>query len=85
MASADDNEELLLSCRYGALDEVQRYVGSYGANLLGDVRDENGNTVLHMACGNGHEGALVFQSSGTRLSSLQISLIIYFLLCLRRC
>jgi uncharacterized protein len=57
MASVDDKEDLLLSCRYGELDQVQRFVGTYGSGSLGDVKDENGNTVLHMACGNGHEGA----------------------------
>jgi uncharacterized protein len=56
MASDDDKEELLLCCRYGELDEVQCFVGKYGAEVLEDVRDDNGNTALHMACGNGHEG-----------------------------
>jgi len=58
MAFADDKEELLLSCRYGELDEVKQFVGKYGAESLADIRDENGNTVLHMSCGNGHEGML---------------------------
>ena len=57
MASTGNKEDLLLACRYGELDEVQHFVGSYGADSLEDVKDENGNTVLHMACGNGHEGA----------------------------
>lgn len=56
MASEDDKEELLLSCRYGELDEVQRFVETYGADFLGDLRDENGNTALHLTCGNGHDG-----------------------------
>ena len=71
MASADDKQDLLLSCRYGELDEVQRFVGTHGANSLGDARDENGNTVLHMACGNGHEGAplLFLNTTQTHLFS----------------
>ncbi|KAF8529842.1 cytoplasmic protein [Gautieria morchelliformis] len=58
MASVDDKEDLLLSCRYGDLDDVQRFVGTYGSDSLDDVKDDNGNTVLHMACGNGHEDIL---------------------------
>ncbi|KAF8591072.1 ankyrin [Ramaria rubella] len=58
MATEDDKEELLLSCRYGELDQVQHFVDKYGAGSLGEVRDENGNTILHMTCGNGHEDIL---------------------------
>ncbi|KDQ12845.1 hypothetical protein BOTBODRAFT_56404 [Botryobasidium botryosum FD-172 SS1] len=47
-------EELLLSCRYGDLDDVQAFVASFGPSALGEIRDENGNTVLHMVAGNGH-------------------------------
>lgn len=54
--SNDDLEELLLSCRYGELEEFKAFVDKFGASDVANVRDENGNTVLHMACGNGHNG-----------------------------
>lgn len=56
MATTEDQEELLLSCRYGELDEVQQFADKFGATSLGDVKDDNGNNVLHMVCANGHEG-----------------------------
>jgi len=49
----EEKDELLLSCRYGDLDDVQEFVKKYGQSALA-VRDENGNTILHMASGNGH-------------------------------
>lgn len=52
----DDRNELLLSCRYGDLEDVQQFVEKFGPEALAGVRDENGNTVLHMICGNGHTG-----------------------------
>lgn len=56
MTTQDDKDELLLSCRYGDLDDVQLFVKQFGAESLADVRDDNGNTGLHMLCGNGHIG-----------------------------
>ncbi|KAG8862570.1 hypothetical protein FRB96_001127 [Tulasnella sp. 330] len=56
--SHDDLEELLLSCRYGELDEVESFVEQFGHEAVATVRDENGNTVLHMTCGNGHDEVL---------------------------
>lgn len=50
----DEKEELLLSCRYGDLDDVQAFVTKFGHAPLAEIRDENGNTVLHMTCGNGN-------------------------------
>ncbi|KAJ2918533.1 hypothetical protein MD484_g1864, partial [Candolleomyces efflorescens] len=50
----DDKEELLLSCRYGDLEDVQAFVDRHGSAPLADIRDENQNTILHMAAGNGH-------------------------------
>ncbi|KAF8525797.1 ankyrin repeat-containing domain protein [Hysterangium stoloniferum] len=58
MATEDDKDELLLSCRYGELDEVKQFVEKYGSQPLQDIRDQNGNTILHMTCGNGHEDIL---------------------------
>ncbi|KAF9463549.1 cytoplasmic protein [Collybia nuda] len=49
-----DTENLLLSCRYGDLDDVQEFVKEFGAQPLAETRDENENCVLHMICGNGH-------------------------------
>ena len=64
--SQEDQEELLLSCRYGDLEDVQAFVANYGPRPLSDAQDEHGNTVLHMACGNGHVGEQFF--SHTRKS-----------------
>lgn len=52
----DEKDELLLSCRYGDIDDVRQFVDSYGQEILGSVRDEQGNGVLHMVAGNGHVG-----------------------------
>ncbi|KZT22464.1 ankyrin [Neolentinus lepideus HHB14362 ss-1] len=49
----EEKDELLLSCRYGDLNDVQEFVKKHGQSALA-VRDENGNTILHMASGNGH-------------------------------
>ena len=54
--SYEDIEELLLSCRYGDLDDLKSFVQRFGTNSVGEARDENGNTVLHMASANGHIG-----------------------------
>jgi ankyrin repeat protein len=55
--TADEREELLLSCRYGDLEDIQRFVEQFGPHSLSDIHDENGNTTMHMVCGNGHTGA----------------------------
>lgn len=52
----EEKEELYLSCRYGDLEDVQAFVTRFGPQPLSDLRDENGNTILHMICGNGHTG-----------------------------
>ena len=54
--SPDDTEDLLLSCRYGDIDDVRSFIDRFGTAPVGDVRDENGNNVLHMASANGHIG-----------------------------
>lgn len=56
----EDKEELLLSCRYGELDEVQQFVAKFSSDTLNDIRDHNGNTALHMVCGNGHTDILEY-------------------------
>ncbi|KAF5326541.1 hypothetical protein D9611_000182 [Ephemerocybe angulata] len=54
----DDRDELLLSCRYGDLEDVQAFVAKYGSDALPSVRDDNQNTILHMVSANGHLDAL---------------------------
>ena len=52
----EDTEELLLIARYGELDELKSFIEKFGTKPLIDARDEDGNTILHMVCGNGHLG-----------------------------
>ena len=59
----DDLEELLLSCRYGDVDDIQQVVSKFGPDALATARDDNGNTVLHMVAGNGHTGIVVISRS----------------------
>jgi uncharacterized protein len=54
--SDDDKDDLLLACRYGDLEDVQTFVTDHGSEVLNEIRDDNGNTVLHMVCANGHTG-----------------------------
>ncbi|KAH8110419.1 ankyrin repeat-containing domain protein [Phellopilus nigrolimitatus] len=54
----EEKEDLLLSCRYGDLDDVRHFVEKYSVEALTDVYDDNGNTPMHMVCGNGHEDVL---------------------------
>ncbi|KAH9994211.1 hypothetical protein BJV77DRAFT_1101335, partial [Russula vinacea] len=52
--SPDNVEDLILSCRYGDLDDVKSFIDCFGTVPVGEARDENGNNVLHMASANGH-------------------------------
>lgn len=52
----EESQEFLLSCRYGELDEVKEFVEKFGAEVVSDIRDDRGNSALHMICGNGHLG-----------------------------
>jgi hypothetical protein len=57
--SAFEQSELLLCARYGDptdLDDIKKFVTQFGEKWLEEVRDERGNTMLHMAGGNGHTG-----------------------------
>ncbi|KAJ7033464.1 ankyrin repeat-containing domain protein [Mycena alexandri] len=56
--STDEQEEFLLSCRYGDLDDVKQFIDQFGVAAAGTVHDDNGNTALHMLCGNGHADIL---------------------------
>lgn len=60
--SHEELEELMLNCRYGEMEEVEAFIGQYGWKPVGEVRDENGNTILHMICGNGHIGKSLLYS-----------------------
>lgn len=59
----DDLEELLLSARYGDVDDIQHFVDNFGPDALATTLDDNGNSVLHMVAGNGHTGTIVFSLS----------------------
>ncbi|KAF8161803.1 ankyrin repeat-containing domain protein [Mycena galopus ATCC 62051] len=56
--TTEEQDEFLLSCRYGDLDDVKQFVDQFGAAAAAEIRDDNGNTVLHMLCGNGHADVL---------------------------
>ncbi|KAJ6593165.1 ankyrin repeat-containing domain protein [Mycena capillaripes] len=56
--TTDEQEEFLLSCRYGDLDDVKQFVSQFGVPAAAEIRDDNGNTALHMLCGNGHTDIL---------------------------
>ena len=60
--SPEDKEELILSCRYGDLDDLKAFIERFGTDSVGNVRDENENTVLHMASANGHTGEFLCSS-----------------------
>lgn len=47
-------EDAILSARFGDLDDLKTFVDAFGKEALAEARDERGNTVLHMCCGNGH-------------------------------
>lgn len=52
----EEKEELLLSCRYGDVEDIEQFVNKFGPESLNDIRDERGSSVLHMVCANGHTG-----------------------------
>ncbi|KAJ7826922.1 ankyrin repeat-containing domain protein [Mycena olivaceomarginata] len=56
--TTDEQEEFLLSCRYGDLDDVKQFILQFGVAAAAEIRDDNGNTPLHMLCGNGHADVL---------------------------
>ncbi|KZP12968.1 hypothetical protein FIBSPDRAFT_897733 [Athelia psychrophila] len=59
----EEKEEIFLSCRYGDLEDIQEFVNKFGPQPLSDLRDESGNTTLHMICGNGHTDVLDYVGS----------------------
>lgn len=56
MATAEEQEDFILSCRFGELDEVKQFIDKFGSDNLLSIRDDNGSNCLHMASGNGHDG-----------------------------
>ncbi|GAA5846049.1 hypothetical protein JCM11251_005398 [Rhodosporidiobolus azoricus] len=58
--SAEELAGLLDCFRYGDVeegdfDDIKAFAEAYGDQALAEAKDENGNTALHMAGGNGHE------------------------------
>ncbi|GFZ49684.1 hypothetical protein JCM24511_07086 [Saitozyma sp. JCM 24511] len=54
----EELDDLLLSCRYGEVEEVSAFALAHGWAAVALVKDERGNTPLHMCCGNGHVDVL---------------------------
>ena len=54
--SDEDREELLLSCRYDDLEDIQQFVEKFGSESLNEARDESNNTARHMVSANGRIG-----------------------------
>lgn len=52
----EEIDDLILSARFGELEEVKEFTDKFGWDALVAARDERGNSVLHMVCGNGHLG-----------------------------
>ncbi|RSH78377.1 uncharacterized protein EHS24_002102 [Apiotrichum porosum] len=50
----EELDDILLSARFGEVDEIKAFGEQYGWDALAGARDERGNSTLHMACGNGH-------------------------------
>ncbi|XBW34753.1 hypothetical protein QEN19_000320 [Hanseniaspora menglaensis] len=53
----DDKESIVLDCRFGELDSIKEiFEEMVDSSLIitDDIKDENSNTPLHMAAGNGH-------------------------------
>lgn len=55
----EELDELLLCARYGDesdLTDIKAFVEKYGDSWLAEAKDDRGNTCLHLAGANGHEG-----------------------------
>lgn len=67
--SHDELSELLLCARYGDasdLDDIKAFVAKYGDQWLAEAKDERGNTCLHLAGANGHEGEREQSKEGSK-------------------
>ncbi|KNE99302.1 hypothetical protein PSTG_07420 [Puccinia striiformis f. sp. tritici PST-78] len=72
--SSEELEDLILSCRYGDLDDVREFVARFGSSALDDYTDEHGNSCLHMAAANGHEDVVEYLLTNlSKLSSIHRS------------
>lgn len=80
-------EDLLLSCRYGDLEDVQAFIKKFGADSLAEIRDQSENSILHMISANGHIGRQANISFGYSISKpiSQSYWIMFFLSYLRVC
>jgi hypothetical protein len=54
-------EDILLSCRYGDIEDVQAFIKEFGTASLAEIRDQSGNSILHMISANGHIGKAYLQ------------------------
>lgn len=79
LPSEEELEDIILSARYGELDEIEQFVANFGIQHLVDARDDRGNGCLHMAAANGHNGACAHHHSPgmTQHSSVKMSLKSY--------
>lgn len=78
--SEEQVEELLLSCRYGDLEDVKAFVQQYGVDPVQQARDDRGNNVLHMCCGNGHAGEYLAMSWRGCLANTSFAGVLEYLL-----
>jgi ankyrin repeat protein len=66
--TTDEKDDFILSCRYGDIEDVKLFVDQFGIAVAAEVKDDNGNTPLHMLCGNGHAGTPL--DEGPKLSNI---------------
>ncbi|KAH8916871.1 ankyrin [Atractiella rhizophila] len=70
--STEDLDELLLSCRYGDLEDIKSFVSKFGVEYLSSAKDERENTCLHYASANGHEDVVEYLLQHLPPSSLSL-------------
>lgn len=52
-------DEMLECARYGELDDLRTLVEQHGQEYLTIARTDSGNSLMHYAAANGHEGELL--------------------------
>ena len=60
LPTPDELSDFIFASRYGELEELRELVNRFGPTCLKEAHDENGNTCLHMAAANGHEGKFCY-------------------------
>lgn len=80
--TSEEKDDVLLACRYGDLGDIQSFVHQFGPESLDDIRDEGGNTVLHMVCANGHIGVCLTLCSPTCLLHTELTYARHLIDCL---